>query len=731
MARELNPERRRFLRAGGAALAWPYSARAVPAEAPREFRLRSAELELWLDRERGIPLRYVWRANGAQLRGDDTHQPPRATLARHAPWGLAKEPLRVIHLTHNNGEAWFQCQVSDAGQLAAAMTLHYRLVGASIWLTLESITEKPGYELIGVDLPRLVTLRESDGPGWLAHGDEGGELAYLDQARPGSLPRNVFWGRVLATLPVLMLANQRLLCVMEVTAFMDGAALAVTGPAGRRRAAMGTWQAHRVNGSECVDLNLAPPPGGPRNCGTPATPNLLIEQTSACRLDFVPAGARGLTWLDGAKLVRRRMPAMPTQMYEGRLLYNLFCDSPRLAVPAATFVECETLLAQVAALTDRTPQIAALWGWQFKGKDTGYPDISIVNARLGGYAGLVRLMERAPSHNAIATLADNYDDAYRSSPEWNAAMIARRPDGHLWRSRAWTGEHSYILGLAKYMAGPGSERVRTTCARYPLHGTTHIDVLSYFALRNDWDREHPASGIKNLRDGRYQVVDLFRQHGVDVSSEALRYSFIGKITAYNYAQEHREGQPEVFGGEAIPLLPTVYRKSAIWGQSGSQAAWRSLALRTFFYNGCGRPWIRGRRDLRRLVDYFYLLFLPWSKIHALDLEAYEREGFASRLEFEGGSEVWLDWKNQRYAVRWQGNEIARDLATFCPLDERRMAFYALTARELQAPKPAQWRGTLRARRLTPAGPQPYSIPLEGETLRVFVPARQPVIVESA
>jgi hypothetical protein len=39
-------------------------------------------------------------------------------------------------------------------------------------------------------------------------------------------------------------------------------------------------------------------------------------------------------------------------------------------------------------------------------------------------------------------------------------MIARRPDGQIWKSRAWTGEESYIQGLAKYMEGPGLERVR-------------------------------------------------------------------------------------------------------------------------------------------------------------------------------------------------------------------------------------------------------------------------------
>src|SRR5207237_7441732 len=94
--------------------------------------------------------------------------------------------------------------------------------------------------------------------------------------------------------------------------------------------------------------------------------------------------------------------------------------------------------------------------------------------------------EKAKAYNCIATLSDNYDDAYRSSPAWDEKIIARRPDGELWESRNWTGENSYIIGLAKYMDGPGMERVRYTCERYKLPKTTHVDVLSYFSIRNDW-----------------------------------------------------------------------------------------------------------------------------------------------------------------------------------------------------------------------------------------------------
>ena len=126
------------------------------------------------------------------------------------------------------------------------------------------------------------------------------------------------------------------------------------------------------------------------------------------------------------------------------------------------------------------------------------------------------------------------------------------PTAKLWQSRAWTGEVSFIQGLAKYMEGPGVERVRYTCERYKLPQTTHIDVLSYYAIRNDWDPKHPASGIRNLREGRYRVLEEFARHGVDVTSEGLRYPMIGKTQ--------------------LLLVRADVGNEPVWRQAGSAAA---------------------------------------------------------------------------------------------------------------------------------------------------------------
>ena len=581
-------------------------------------------------------------------------------------------------------------------------------------------------------MPRLVSVRESDGGAWLAHGDQGGSLAVLSEAKAGSLPPNTFWGSVLGTLPVVMVGTMQALCVQETTAFMDGTTLSVTGAEGSRTAALGTIKVHRVNGSTCYDLNLGR--GAPRNCGNQNTPNLLVEQPSSCRLDFVPVtGDPAKAWIAAGKVVRSRMPPIPTHFYDDKYVYGIRCDEPLFPKPSATFEQCRDIIARVAALTDQSPQIVHLWGWQFRGKDTGYPAVNVVNERIGGYEGMMHLMEEGAALNATVTLSDNYDDAYRSSPAWNEALIARRPDGQLWKSRSWTGEESYILGLAKYMDGPGPERIRYTCDHYRLKHTTHVDVLSYYAIRNDWDPQHPASGIRNLFDGRYKVLKGFAAHGVDVSSEALRYPMNGHISCYWYLTGPG---PCPFGGTAIPLVPLIYGGSAIWGLSGAGARGDAATVRILerFYGACAHSILRADSDPDVFLDAFYLNMVPFFVLRGRNLEDFERNGDMSRIHLEGGAIIESNLAAKTLRISLKRVDVLQDDAVFCPLGAAagrplKIACYSITPRTVTFPVPAGWNaGEITAVSLYPDRREKASILLQGGSISVALEPRRPVIL---
>ena len=727
-------DRRKFLKVGGTGLAavaagplWPKHLQGNTRPSPVDpIVLKSSELEIILDREDGLPYEYHLIKLGTRMAGEGLGEPMSATICRRQPRAFATASVKASSVKASTEEATFSFRVQHDGKTAAAFAIRYALEGGTVHVTMLGIEESEGYELIEIAAPRLVTVHEEDGGAWLAHGDDGGSVADLSKASVGHLQPNTFWGKVAASLPVVMVGTDKAICVQEVTAYMDGTELAVAGEPGHRLASLGTIKRHRVNGSQCYNMNTGS--GTPRSCGNSTTPNLLIEETPACRLDFIGDfdGDGRVDWMDGAKLVRERMPEIPTHFYDDKFTYAIHCDEPTWKKPGATFEQASQLIRDVALLTDNIPQIAHLWGWQFRGKDTGYPAVNEVDERIGGYDGLMRLMEDARQHNCVATLSDNYDDAYKSSPAWDPAVVARRPDGELWESRNWTGENSYVLGMAKFMAGPGIDRVDYTCKRYDLRETIHVDVLSYFSIRNDWDREHPASGIKNLKEGRYKVLERFASHGVDVSSEALRYAFIGKVSSFWYAQGPA---PDPFGGDPIPLLAIIYRKSALWGQSGKTRGPLDALLKMLFYNGAVHLWHTAEVDRRMITDLIFINTLPWQKVCALNIEKFRRQGERTTLYLEHDSVIDLDWKLQKYSVSLSGAEIARDGSTFCPLDDGRMAFYSLEPKELSAPLPADWKpGEVAAIALDLHQPEELHVDVDEGHVKVAVPARRPVMI---
>ena len=744
MQDEMNGMRRRdFLRLSGASVAaaglrtlLPSEMMQAQTEDPAGSRsapvhplvLYSDELKITLDTDDGLPYEYQWRATGARLRGEDFGLKMAATICQRTAWrfftAAVEHPNMVV--ANSPSAAALTFTIMDESAPCASFILNYRLNGASLMISLDEIAEHDVYEFIDVAMPRLVTVREEDGAAWLVHGDSGGHFVTLADATAGTLPPNRFWGHINGSLPVNMVGTDRLMCLQETTAFMDTTYVEVTGAAGRRRASIGSGRVHRVNGHDCYDLNLGT--GAPLNCGNAATPNLLVEDTPRCRLDFLPvSGDPQSAWIKAGKMVRDRMPEIPNSFYHDKYMYGIRCDEPRFAEPLSTFAQCEQLIAEVAELTDNAPQIVHLWGWQFKGKDTGYPAINVVNERIGGFEGMMQLMARGRLHNATVTLSDNYDDAYRSSPAWNDDYIARRPDGQLWQSRAWTGEVSFIQGLAKYMEGPGVQRVHYTCERYKLPQTTHIDVLSYYAIRNDWDLKHPASGIRNLREGRYRVLEEFAKHGVDVTSEGLRYPMIGKISCCWYAQT---SETSPFGGKPIPLLPLVYGKSAIWGLNGSTRGDEiAMRARYLFWGGIMHEILGAANDQKHITDVFYLNVIPWMHLHRHEVTSFAREGERVTIGLEGNCRIEIDDEKKTYRAVLEGVSVADELGVFCPMDAERICFYSLTARELTAPWPREWKESdATAVTLSLGKREVVPFNFQAGQITVSVAAQQPVIV---
>jgi hypothetical protein len=178
--------------------------------------------------------------------------------------------------------------------------------------------------------------------------------------------------------------------------------------------------------------------------------------------------------------------------------------------------------------------------------------------------------------------------------------------------------------------------------------------------------------------------------------------------------------------EAVPLVATVFRGAAIWGTNGE--AFRDPGQQ-LFWNTRSALWFQADTDRTRIADFYYLVVLPYSKLHAFSVDRYESEGAVRRVLLERHSSVSLNTETGSYSAELDGLTISRDNATTCPIDEHHIAFYATTAQKLTYPLPAGWTAAgVKARALTIQGRNVHKVECAEGKIVVEVMAHQPVIV---
>ncbi|HEX8356706.1 MAG TPA: endo-alpha-N-acetylgalactosaminidase family protein [Segetibacter sp.] len=685
----------------------------------KQIILQSKDLVVLIDAMTGLPAKYSYK--GAGITGTDTLRKIDVIVCRLQPreYVTVQALPKLIKSTPDQAVLLFNAVLND--KIAASFHLKYVLDGSALVVTMEEVSEREGYELIEASLPNLATVREEDGPGWLAHGVGGGAVVDLQKAKAFHLPDDEFFGRIGYVLPVAIVGTAKAQCVMEVSAYMDATEIEIVGTKGRRHARIGTVQTYRVHGGRAYNMN----DGNPPNAGNSNTPNLIVGQTPRCRLDFTgDYDANGkVDWVDGAKVVASRMPTIPTTYYNDKFVYLVGGKYKPEKEPRTTFAQTEKMVRDISMLTDNAPQVALLGGWVYDGQDTGFPSEDSVNQSLGGYQGLKQLLAEGPKYNANISFNTNYDDAYKSSPVFDTAFIARRPDGQIWRSRDWAGEYSYITGMAKYMEKWAMPRIDYMMERYKIKDALLIDAVSWHSIRNDWDLKYPASGYKNLVDGKFKLLDEFRKRGVHVFSEQLRYPFIGRQPM---SADGSGGGRCPFGGEPIPFLATIYRKSAIWGAGSFNS---TEVQKNFFWNCRPTPWYVNATDRNAIADFYYMTVLPFSKVHYRGLETFERNGYRSIIGLESGSKIEVDWMNDDYTITADGLEIAGHNATYCPMDKDRIGCYSRNAKILTFALPKDWDSTtVAARALFTDRREVVPVKVDKGKISLSISGSRPVIV---
>jgi hypothetical protein len=207
--------------------------------------------------------------------------------------------------------------------------------------------------------------------------------------------------------------------------------------------------------------------------------------------------------------------------YHETILYKLYLDDPRLASPLRTFRDCLDVIRMVHEVSGGLRQVVYLVGWQYEGHDTGYPSHTHVNERVGGVAGLRRLMDEARAHNCRVSLHMNLDDSYEGHPEYREDLLSRDPDGrkHLWFFNHENGGRKVysISHVLSVQSGYERDRLERLLALLPLEQSVHCDA---HRMNQTWlpDGRHVSPEAEVVL-GMVPIKQMYRERGLDITTE--------------------------------------------------------------------------------------------------------------------------------------------------------------------------------------------------------------------
>jgi hypothetical protein len=631
----------------------------------KAIQLDSGSLRVVLSAIRPVVLGYELRG-GQGLSGDLSGYPLRARIDRvdggKSIMVCLTDPAS-FSLRQHGAEARYSVHVRQQETVAARFDLVFRLQGNVLRVGVENVREEAGFLLMDVFLPQLAGTR---GPaGQLVMPTQGGRLIPLGQSAPGRHTIGMNWFEMDLCGAVV---GKGCAAAIRTRDWDNELEVRVAGASGKLYGGYAVRLALRADAeAKAAKIRLA-------QC--PSVQVAILEN----------AGAGPVTWVDVAKWLRRDVKGSPNRLYQDTFLYKVFCDSPG-AKDYTTFDEALGVIRKVHELAPWLKQVVYLVGWQYRGHDSGYPATDQINSRLGGIEGLRRLSAAAAKYNAILSYHDNFDDAYRDSPRWDASLIARDRYGELRKGGVWAGGQSYILAFKKYAEKAGVARVQRTVGQMPVRDSYHIDVLSAVPLRRDYNPLAPESTQDSL-EGKCAIIREFNRLGVDVTSEGFTAPFVGIIGhAWHFWCSH---EPQFVGEEPIPFIAMVYHGGpTTYGHGGQPTPMfrqESVLCGASYSTDWGK-----HTNSHAMAEALYLIVAPWTYLRDRQMQDYQRHGDHCRVSYGADSYVEVNRSNGQWRVVVDGAAIVENDLAVVPKGNL-LAVYARTARQAKVKLPVEMAG---------------------------------------
>jgi hypothetical protein len=615
---------------------------------------------------------YFYKPSRGKLYGDIYGSEPRPVICKGADliWSGLVRTLYDTKFAEDmiNYHTFVTCGKDDAVEF----DLVFKLVDNGVSLRFDNVIEKKDFHLLAIRMPNLITVKNEANNAKLVIPSDSGRLVNVATASCKDVNFKLDWVNPLLTEIVY---NDKVIGILESTSLENQMVSSIYEYEDVYYGSISLNFIHRLMDYEAFGYRILA--NDPRY-------HLLVQDSSEALISLIGDydGDGEISWIDAAKYIRDRINVSINPLYAGKLIYKIYLDDPSLKEPT-TFSDALELIMKIAHLTDFAPQIVYLVGWQYNGHDTGYPAIDEVNEKIGGREGLIKLIREAEKFNALVSFHDNYDDAYMHSPEWDAEIISRDPEGHLMKGGVWAGGQSYTISNYKYAKKRGLQRVHDTLTKYPIKVSYHIDVLSAIPRRYDFNPESPAGAKRNL-DGKISIIKEFNKHGVDVTSEGFCEPFVGYISHF----WHLIRRDEVYylGEEQIPLIPFIYHSKASYGGIISS---KLDIIKALLYGATFSFDFDKNSNLQYITDLYYLVTLPWSKFYGKNMQSYHKKGTIERISYEDESYVEADLKKREYVVVVNGEIISKNFTCFVPMKKDLYLGYSKEGGLFKYPIPTQ------------------------------------------
>ena len=656
-------------------------------------------------------------------------------------WSYADPSVKITYCaTLDRTRVVYSARITSGDELAATADLFFALVGSELRVGFENIKEMPGYKLTDICWPRLADVSGPEAR--MVTGRWAGRLVDPSKCKTGIVEHSAFWID-----PIVggLLYNPSMLLAITPNAPGDTVISSVARVDGASSAGFGVRFSHWMVG------------------GSDASKWFVNQPSSTIRLRIACAGQDGVSrpvdWTDGAKLLRREVVNVrPPSLYQDSVLYKIFMDSKTqyLDFPQdraiTTIAQARQIMDEIDRLTDGRKQIAYLTGTEHEGLDTGYPDMLVMDPRVGTYEELVDLMNDGPKYNTTVSFHAGVNEMYKDSPLWDDSIICRNPNGALTAYGSFEGGVGYWTNYDKFASHGLPELLDGILAAFPIRDTYHLDVCSTRACNVDFNPESPCGTTQGYQ-GRLKLFSEFNRHGIDVTSEGFMSWFVGHI---GHAWLLKCDPNSCYqGDEPVPFVPFVYHGHATYGLPSELNPLLGLLYgstfsvdltphdlptytqgkSTFLWNG------------NSLMDCLYVQNIPYQMLRNRQMKGYSREGDIRRVTYDNDTYVqikvsdeamtpWMGYKDgldYNYEIVVDGRLVSKDFTTFVP-SPRKGAWIAYSKHggTIVYPAPAGWtdaRKVLVTRLLDSEPDSSIRSIILGDEIKISLPAACPVRLE--